>query len=64
VKACPEVCHIFCATANPIELVVARSDQGSAILGAVDGHSPLGIEGDDDKIERKSMLRSFGYKFG
>jgi adenosine/AMP kinase len=64
IKACPEVCHIFCATANPLELVVARSDQGSAILGAIDGHSPKGLEGDADKADRKAMLRRFGYKFG
>jgi uncharacterized protein len=64
VKACPEVCRIFCATANPLELVVARSEQGAAILGAIDGHSPKGLEGDADKAERTSMLRRFGYKFG
>jgi Uncharacterized conserved protein len=64
VKACPEVCRIFCATANPLELVVGRSDQGAAILGAVDGFSPKGLEGDADKAERKAMLRRFGYKFG
>jgi uncharacterized protein len=64
IKACPEVCGIFCATANALELIVARSDQGSAILGAVDGHSPKGLEGDADKAERRAMLRRFGYKFG
>jgi adenosine/AMP kinase len=64
IKACPEVCRVFCATANPLELVVARTDQGAAILGAVDGHSPKGLEGDADKAERKAMLRRFGYKFG
>ena len=64
VKACPEVCHVFCATANPIELVVARSEEGAAILGVIDGHSPKGLEGDADKAERASMLRRFGYKFG
>jgi adenosine/AMP kinase len=64
IKACPEVCHIFCATANPLELVVARSDQGTAILGAIDGYSPKGLEGDADKADRKAMLRRFGYKFG
>ena len=64
VKACPEVCRIFCATANPLELVVARSDQGAAILGAVDGFSPKGLEGDADKAERRAMLRRFGYKHG
>jgi uncharacterized protein len=64
IKACPEVCRVFCATANPLELVVARSDQGAAILGAVDGYSPKGVEGDADKADRKAMLRRFGYKFG
>lgn len=64
VKACPEVCRVFCATANPLEIVVARSDQGAAILGVVDGYSPKGLEGDADKAERKALLRRFGYKFG
>ena len=64
IKACPEVCCIFCATANPLELVVARSDRGAAILGAIDGNSPKGLEDDADKAERKGMLRRFGYKFG
>jgi len=64
VKACPEVCGIFCATANPLELIVARSEQGSAILGAVDGFSPKGLESEADKTERRAMLRRFGYKFG
>jgi uncharacterized protein len=64
IKACPEVCRIFCATANPLEIIVARSDQGSGILGVVDGESPRGLEGDADKADRKAMLRSFGYKFG
>jgi uncharacterized protein len=64
IKACPEVCRIFCATANPLEIVVARTDQGAAILGVVDGYSPKGVEGDSDKADRKAMLRRFGYKFG
>jgi adenosine/AMP kinase len=64
IKACPEVCNIFCATGNPVELIVARTDQGAAILGAVDGYSPKGLEGDADKADRKAMLRRFGYKFG
>jgi uncharacterized protein len=64
IKACPEVCRIFCATANPLELIVARTEQGSAILGVVDGSSPKGLEGEADKAERRSMLRRFGYKFG
>jgi adenosine/AMP kinase len=63
IKACPEVCRIFCATANPLELVVARTDQGAGILGVVDGSSPLGVETEADKADRKSMLRKFGYKY-
>jgi adenosine/AMP kinase len=64
VKSCPEVCRVFCATANSLEIIVARTDQGSAILGIVDGHPPKGLEGDADKAERKAMLRRFGYKLG
>ncbi len=63
IKACPEVCHVYCATANPVELIVARTEQGAGILGVVDGSSPAGIEGPEDKAERKAMLRRFGYKF-
>lgn len=63
VKACPEVCGIFCATANPLQVVRARSDQGAGILGVIDGSSPLGVEGEADKADRKAMLRRFGYKF-
>src|SRR5512134_969475 len=48
VKAVPEVCHIFCATANPTEVIVAETDQGRAILGVVDGFKPVGVEGDED----------------
>ena len=64
IKACPEVCRVFCATANVLELVVARSEQGSGILGVIDGSSPMGVEGEADKADRKAMLRRFGYKFG
>jgi adenosine/AMP kinase len=64
IKACPEVCRIFCATANPLELVVARTEQGAGILGVVDGFSPKGVENDADKADRRAMLRRFGYKFG
>jgi uncharacterized protein len=64
IKACPEVCRVFCATANPVEVVVGRSPQGAAILGVVDGYSPKGVESDADKTDRKAMLRRFGYKFG
>jgi len=63
VRACPEVCGIFCATANPLQVVRTRSAQGAGILGVIDGSSPLGVEGEADKADRKAMLRRFGYKF-
>ncbi|HOZ71274.1 MAG TPA: adenosine-specific kinase [Spirochaetales bacterium] len=63
VKACQEVCRIFCATANPVQAVVARTAQGSGLLGVIDGSSPAGVEGPADKAERIGMLRAFGYKF-
>ncbi len=63
IKASPEVCRIFCATANPVEVVRAVTEQGASILGVVDGFSPKGIEGEEDKAARKAMLRKFGYKF-
>jgi uncharacterized protein len=62
IKAVPEVCQIFCATANPLEVVVGQSEQGRGVLGVIDGSSPKGIETDDDEAERKEMLRRFGYK--
>ena len=62
VKMVPEVCRIFCATANPVEVVVGQTDQGRAILGVVDGSSPKGLETDADIAERKELLRRFGYK--
>jgi adenosine/AMP kinase len=62
VKGVPEVCRIFCASANPVEVVVGQTDQGRAILGVVDGASPKGIETDADIAERKELLRRFGYK--
>ncbi|MEN6399185.1 MAG: adenosine-specific kinase [Rectinema sp.] len=63
IKACPEVCHIFCATANPLQVVRARTDQGAGILGVIDGSSPLGVETESDKAARAALLRRFGYKF-
>jgi len=63
IKACPEVCHIFCATANPLQVVRARTDQGAGILGVIDGASPLGVETESDKAARAALLRRFGYKF-
>jgi adenosine/AMP kinase len=62
VKAVPEVCRIFCATANPVEVVVAETEQGRGILGVVDGGSPLGVEKEDDVRDRKQLLRRIGYK--
>lgn len=63
IKACPEVCRIYCATANPVEIARIRTEKGAGILGVVDGSSPLGVEGPEDKAARKSLLRRFGYKF-
>ena len=62
VKMCPEVCRIYCATANPLEVVVAETEQGRGIMGVIDGSSPKGVEQDADKAARKSLLRNFGYK--
>ncbi len=61
-KSVPEVCTLFCATANAVEVIVARTDGGRAVLGVVDGKPPLGVESDVDVEERKRMLRRFGYK--
>lgn len=57
-----EVCSIFCATANPVEVVVARSERGGGVMGVIDGSSPMGVEGSADVSARKEMLRKFGYK--
>ena len=62
VKMVQEVCRIYCATANPVEVIVAEEGEGRAILGVVDGGSPLGVETDEDIEERKQLLRRFGYK--
>ena len=62
VKGVPEVCRIFCATANPTEVLVAETEQGRGILGVVDGFSPQGIEADKDIAHRKEFLRMIGYK--
>lgn len=61
-KMVPEVCRIFCATANPTQVVVAETDLGRGVLGVVDGFSPKGIEGDEDIAWRKGFLRTIGYK--
>lgn len=62
IKAVPEVCRIYCATANPVDVIVGETDQGRAILGVVDGFPPLGVETENDVSERKLLLRKIGYK--
>ncbi len=61
-KMVPEVCHIFCATANPVEVVIAESEQGRGILGVIDGAKTKGVEAGDDIAWRKDFLRKIGYK--
>jgi uncharacterized protein len=62
VKACPEVCQVFCATANPVQALVAQSDQGRGVIGVIDGSSPRGREKDDTRAARREFLRTIGYK--
>jgi len=62
VKLVPEVCRIYCATANPVQVIVAETAAGRGILGVVDGGSPLGVESEADVAERKRLLREIGYK--
>ncbi len=62
IKAIPEVCHVFCATANPIEVITTRTDQGRAILGVVDGGSPQAVEEPRDRERRHSLLKKIGYR--
>jgi uncharacterized protein len=64
IKLVPEVCRIFCASANPVEVIVAETEQGRGILGVIDGSSPKGIEADEDIAWRKGFLRTIGYKLG
>jgi len=61
-KQCFEVVNIFCASANPVEVIVAESEQGRGILGVIDGYSPKGVESDEDVDKRKEFLRMIGYK--
>ena len=63
VKECFEVCSIYCATANPVEVIVASSTQGRGVLGVIDGSRPKGMETPDDVRARKEFLRKIGYKF-
>ena len=64
VKAVPEVCRIFCATANPVEVILAETEQGRGVLGVIDGQKSAGIESEQDVRERMELLRKFGYKLG
>jgi len=63
IKDVPEVVNIYCATANPVEVIIAETDQGRGILGVIDGNCPGGIESDEDIAARKKFLRVIGYKF-
>lgn len=62
IKQVPEVCRVFCATANPVEVIIAETEQGRGIIGVIDGFASKGIETDDDIQARKTLLRKFGYK--
>jgi adenosine/AMP kinase len=62
IKNCPEVCRIFCATANPVVVIIAETQLGKGILGVIDGFSPRGVETPEDKAHRKEFLRKIGYK--
>ena len=62
IKDCPEVCRIFCATANPLQVVIAESEQGRGVMGVIDGSSPKGVEQDADRDWRVGFLRKIGYK--
>jgi adenosine/AMP kinase len=62
IRNVPEVCAIFCATANPVEIIVAQSEQGRGVLGVIDGSSPKGVEGPADITWRHDLLRKIGYK--
>lgn len=62
IKVIPEIVRIFCATANPVEVMVGETQQGRGVLGVIDGNSPLGIEGPNDIKKRKAFLRDIGYK--
>ena len=62
IRDTPEVCRIFCATANPVQVIVTETEQGRAVLGVVDGFKPKGVEGEADKQWRRDFLRKIGYK--
>ena len=62
IKNCQEVCMVYCATANPLEVLVASTEQGNGITGVIDGSPPRGVEGPQDRAKRKEFLRTIGYK--
>lgn len=62
IQAAQEVCNIFCATANPVEVIVAETEQGRGVLGVIDGSSPKGVESAEHAQERREFLRKIGYK--
>ncbi|HTS27071.1 MAG TPA: adenosine-specific kinase [Bryobacteraceae bacterium] len=62
IKDVPEVCSIFCATANPVQVVVAETEQGRGVIGVIDGFPPKGTETEDDVARRRGFLRAIGYK--
>jgi len=62
IKNCPEICSIFCATANEVEVIITETDLGRGVLGVIDGNPPKGVETDKDVQERKEFLRMIGYK--
>jgi uncharacterized protein len=62
VKSCPEVCSIYCATANPVQVIIAETSQGRGVLGVIDGAPPRGVENETDVRNRKEFLRKIGYK--
>ena len=64
IKACPEICNIFCATANPVEFLVAGEGESRGVVGVLDGQSPKGVESEADQKVRKQFLRKIGYKVG
>jgi adenosine/AMP kinase len=62
IRNVPEVCSIFCATANPVEMIVAQTEQGRGVLGVIDGSVPKGVESQSDVAGRHDLLRQIGYK--
>lgn len=62
IERCPEVCSIYCATANALEVLVAKTEQGRGVVGVVDGYPPKGVEKEQDVAKRKEFLRKIGYK--